>query len=211
MGLDWVVLSRTEGEHEINPTEVIGAVRATRHDPAVIDALRGIWESQGSDDSFDAFLDAVTTKEPPPIVIPFGPDARTAMPAVRAEVQYYGYRGKALEPELNRISAAAENEGEDLGWMWGRLSSRSEIESRISELERILAGHRTQNEVVCSVADEFFSAWQTVDEDQLREFEARFSSDTELGDHVFEVFSYLGAIAWLQFWSDKGFVIAADF
>ncbi len=117
MGLDWVVLAREEGDAEINPTEVIGAVRASRGDPDVVAALREIWAQQQSDDTFEEFLDHVVNQDPPPIVLPYGSDLSDAMPAVRAEAQYYGFRGKALEPSLSRVSAAAERDGEDFGWL----------------------------------------------------------------------------------------------
>src|SRR5215468_7689357 len=43
MGLDWIVLSKKVDGREINPTEVIGARRASRCDPEVLAAITDYW------------------------------------------------------------------------------------------------------------------------------------------------------------------------
>ncbi|GAB5406967.1 MAG: hypothetical protein Aurels2KO_51980 [Aureliella sp.] len=211
MGLDLVVLAKEQHGVDINPTDVIGARRANRDDPQVMDELRRIWESGDQTATFDAFVDDVVSRDVPPIVIQYGDGFESAIPAVRAEVQYYGFRGKAIEPAGNRVSAFAERNGHDMSWLYGDLATQSDIESRIALLQRIIDEYRRENAEVTSTAEQCYQAWRRRDFAEYEKMKQSFRDDPETEQHVFEVFSFFGAIDWFRFWVDKGFTIAADY
>ena len=211
MGLDLVVLAKEKDGVEINPTDAIGARRANRDDAQAMEALRRIWEAGDRAATFDAFVDDVVSREVPPIVILYGEDFESAMPAVRAEVQYYGFRGKAIEPAGNCVSAFAEQNGHDMSWLYGELNTQAEIESKIELLQSILDGYRGENAEITSIAEGYYQAWRQRDAAELEKLEQSFRNNPETAEHVFQLFSFIGAIDWFRFWVDKGFAIVADY
>ena len=130
---------------------------------------------------------------------------------MRAEAQYYGFRAKAIEPRYNRIAAFAEGRGHDFSWLFGKLEARSEIEGRIADLEKALDRYRRENLEICDFAERYYSAWREGRPKDMAALEEQMGATADLEDHVYELFSVLGAIDWLRFWSDKGFRIAAEF
>lgn len=211
MGLDWVVLAKERDGVEINPTEAIGAKRASRDDPEVMDELRRIWEAGDQSQPFDGFVEDAVSQVVPPIVVTFGSGFEAAIPAVRAEVQYYGFRGKAIEPKGNRVSAFAERNGHDLSWLYGDLESQGDIEAKIAQLVQIIDHYRRGNPDITSLAESYYHAWRQRNLAEMEKFEQAFESDPDAEDHLFELYAFFGVIDWLRFWSDKGFKIAADF
>ncbi len=211
MGLDLVVLAKEHNGVDINPTDVIGARRANRDDRQVMDELRRIWESGDQATAFDNFVDNVASCDVPPIVIQYGDGFASAMPAVRAEVQYYGFRGKAIEPASNRVSAFAERNGHDMSWLYGELATQTEIESTIDLLQSILEDYRRENAEITSRAEQFYRAWRRREFAEHERLEQSFRDDPGTEEHIFELFAFFGAIDWLRFWADKGFTIAADY
>ena len=133
MGLDWVVIAKEENGREINPTDILGVRRASKTDPEVVERLRELYSDRGERLSFDDWLDSLVTADPPPIVIPFGEDCRDAIPGVQAEVQYYGFRAKALEPEINRVSAFAVEDGRSLDWLWNDHDTTEQIDASVQQ------------------------------------------------------------------------------
>lgn len=211
MGLDWVILAKEVNRIEINPTEVIGAKRATRDDPLVVNELRLIWQDSDQAMTFDEFLTEVTSREIPPVVIPFGEGFQDAIPAVQAEVQYYGYRGKAIEPEFNCISEFAEQNGQDMSWIYGEMVAQSDIEEKINLLEGIFNRYKSIYPEIATAGEQYFLAWHQQRSVELDQIEQDLTNDIDKEKIVFEIFGFLGAIEWLRFWSDKGFKIVADF
>jgi hypothetical protein len=211
MGLDLVIMAKQQYGIEINPTEVIGARRASRDDPEVMERLRTVWDAGDKASTFDEFVDELIAREFPPVVIHFGDGFEAAIPAVAAEGQYYGYRGKAIEPAGNRISAFAESNGHDLSWLYGKHGTKRVIESRINLLQRILDGYRDDNAEITTITEEYYHVWRRRDFAELEKLEQSFPDDPDSKDHIFELYSYFGAIDWFRFWADKGFAIAAEY
>jgi hypothetical protein len=211
MGLDWIVLAKEQNGLEINPTEVIGSRRANREDPEVMEELRRIWEDGNQLTKFEQFVDELVSREIPPIVIPFASEFEAAIPAVRSEAQFYGFRGKTIEPYCNRISEYAERNGYDMSWLYGTFNTQVDIEAAISLLQQILSEYRTTNTQITSLAEKYYRAWRRHDSAEAQRMEEAFETDPEIEDHVLELYSYFGAIDWLQFWSDKGFKIVAEY
>lgn len=211
MGLDWVVLGKEADGAYINPTEIIGARRASRTDPEVMAEMLRIWESGDKEISFQNFVEDLVSREVPPIVIQYGDEFEGALPAVMAEAQYYGYRAKAIEPDLNRISVFAERSGIKMDWLYGNMENESEIRERIQLLEKILDLYRSENSAVVELAEKFFADWRHARKDALDNMDKYSGGDAETEEHLFEIFGFIGAIDWLRFWSDKGFAVAADY
>ena len=134
MGLDWVVLEKEQNGRMVNPTEVIQAKRATRDDAEVLVGMLSIWKSGDQSIAFEDFVEEAVSSEIPPIVIPFGEGFQNAIPAVQAEVQYYGYRAMVLETRLNCVSQFGERSGYDFSWIFGQLSTQDEIIGKVIEL-----------------------------------------------------------------------------
>jgi hypothetical protein len=209
MGLDWVVLAREEGQDTVQPTEVLGAKRATDNDDDVINRLRDIWAGgEKGGQSFDEFLTTMRAQEVPPIVIGFGPDAQAAVPAVRAEGQYYGFRAQALDPQSNSLSAWAAKHGQGFNWLYQPMAGESQINEGVQELAHVLGQFRSAQPDIAALGDQYYTAWQSRQRDEELE---RQVVKPELQELVFDVFAYLGAIAWLTFWSTKGFKIAPEY
>lgn len=211
MGLDWVVLAKEVNRVEINPTEVIGAKRATRDDPLIVNEMRLIWQDGDQTMTFDEFLTDTTSRDIPPILIPFGEGFQDAIPAFQSEVQYYGYRGKAIEPGLNCVSEFAEQNGYYMSWIYGEMATQSDIEERINSLEEIFNKYKSDYPEIASVGERYFLAWRQQQSAEVDQIEQDLEHDTDKEKIIFEIFGFLGAIEWLRFWSDKGFEIVADF
>ena len=207
MGLDLVVLAKGN----LNPTDAIGARRADRNDTQVMEELRRIWNAGDQTITFDAFVDDAVSGEVPPIVIAYGEDFESAKPAVQAEVQYYGYRGKSIEPGHNRVAVFAEDNGHDMSWLYGELVTQAEIESTIGMLQQTLDEYLAKNTEIAPSAREYYQAWLRRDAEEPEEIVQLFQDDPEAQEHVFELFSFFGVIDWLRFWADKGFIIKGDF
>ena len=173
-----------------------------------MDELRRIWESGDQAATFETFVDDVVSRDVP---IQYGDGFESAIPAVRAEVQYYGFRGKAIEPAGNRVSAFAERNGHDMSWLYGELGTQAEIESKINLLQRILDDYRRENAEITSMAEQYYQAWRRRDFAEHEKIEQSFPDDPQTEEHVFELFSFFGAIDWFRFWAGKGFTIAADY
>ena len=211
MGLDWVVIAKTVNGKEINPTEVFGAKRASKSDPEVVQKLREIHSARGERSPFDEWLHSLIEKEPPPIVISFGTDCRDAIPGVQAEVQYYGFRGKALEPEINKVSAFAVAEGRSMDWLWKDHDTADQIRDSIRWLSDILQTYSASHRRAYELAKRRFDSWRCEDIAEVAAIDGETSADANMEDEVFAIFAYLSAVLWLTFWQDKGFKIAADF
>ena len=211
MGLDWVVLAKEVNEVEINPTEVIGAKRATRDDPHIVNEWRLIWQEGDQVMTFEEFLTDATSRQIPPIVIPFGEGFHDAIPAFQAEVQYYGYRGKVIEPELNCVSEFAEQNGYDMSWIYGEMATQSDIEERINLLEKIFNKYKFSHSKIASAGERYFLSWRQQQVTEVDHIEQELEHDADKEKIIFEIFGFLGAIEWLRFWSDKGFEIVADY
>jgi hypothetical protein len=211
VGLDWIVLAKEQDGVEINPTDVIGSRRATRDDPEVLSELRRIWAAGDQANTFDQFVDELVSRDVPPVVILYGKGFEAAIPAVQAEVQFYGFRGKAIEPNRNRVSAFAERNGHDISWLYGEFATQTDIEKAINLLQRILSDYRREAVEITSLAERYYGTWRRRDSIEMQKIEQELKGDPDLEDHVLELYSFIGAIAWLQFWADKGFKIAADY
>lgn len=211
MGLDWVLLEKEEDGVWVYPTETIQAKRATRNDAEVLAEMLFIWKSGDQSLSFEDFVENAVTLETPPIVIQFGEGYEDAIPAVQAEVQYYGYRAKVIEPRLNCVSRFAEQAGYDLSWIFGQLTCRAEILDKINELERIYESFQSTNKELTHEGEKYYRAWREQNKDLQDELEQRYFNNDTYWDDILSVYGFLGAIDWLRFWSDKGFTIAADY
>jgi hypothetical protein len=211
MGLDWVVIAKEKDGKEINPTDILGAKRASRFDSEVVGKLRDIHTSRGERSDFDDWLSSLIAQDPAPIVIPFGPEYRDAVPGVQAEVQYYGFRGKALETEINRLSEFAVAKGNSMDWIWQDLDTEDKIKSSIQKLTSTLEAYSALHPRPYNIAKQRFDSWRSEDLEGVNKADQEIASDADMQDHVFEIFTYLAAILWLSFWQDKGFKIAADF
>jgi len=211
MGLDWVVVAREDGEVPVYPTEILGARRASRDDSEVLAELRRIWESGAQESSFDEFVEQLVSQEVPPVVIGFGEGCESAAPAVVAEGQYYGYRAKAIEPSLNRISVFAEQNGIEMDWLYDQMRSEAEIRERIELLETIFDRYRSENPEIVRDGEMFYADWRRAPGEWMDHEEKYAGGDAEVEEHLFEIYAFLGAIDWLRFWADKGFQIAAEY
>jgi len=211
MGLDWIVLGKEQNGVWVNPTEVIQAKRATRNDAEVLAEMLFIWKSGDQSLSFEDFVENAVSLETPPIIIQFGTGFEKAIPAVQAEVQYYGYRAKVIEPRLNCVSRFAEQAGYDFSWIFGQLATQNEIVGRIRELEQIYKSFQVASEELTSEGEKYYQAWREQNKDLQDELEQRNFDNAEYWEDVLSVYGFLGAIDWLLFWSDKGFTVAADY
>jgi hypothetical protein len=211
MGLDWVVIAKEENEREINPTDILGVRRASKTDPEVVERLRELYADRGEHLSFDDWLDSLVANDPPPIVISFGEDCRDAIPGVQAEVQYYGFRGKALEPDINRVSAFAVEDGRSLDWLWNDHDTTEQIDASVKWISDVLDAYNPSNQKAFDLAKRRFDAWRRQDTVAISKIDDETASDPDLEDHVFAIFAYLSARLWLSFWAGKGFRIAADY
>jgi hypothetical protein len=242
MGLDWIVLAKEEDGREVNPTEVLGVKRLERNtqDPEILSVVQESYEQHLEQlrrkpldrpswlgrilgrkaeaprlPTLDEFVESILERsEIPPVVVPFGPDARGAVPEVVAEVQFYGYRGKALEPDCNGISRVAEQQGHDLSWLYGDFETREEIEEKIGLLKAMLAEfERAHPESLESARDELARLRDpsTPEEEKLRLEIQSTEGNAESACTSMDLAAVEGAIRWLEFWADKGFKIAADF
>jgi hypothetical protein len=211
MGLDWVVLEKEQNGILINPTEVIKAKRATRDDAEVLVEMLSIWKSGDQSITFEDFVEHAVSNEIPPIIIPFGAGFQNAIPAVQAEVQYYGYRGMVLESSLNCISRFAEQSGYDFSWIFGRLSTQDEIVSKINELQRIYEAFQLANKKLALEGEKYYRSWYEQNKDLQDKMEETYFKNGKYWDDIISIYGFLGAIDWLRFWSDKGFTIAADY
>jgi hypothetical protein len=212
MGLDWVVLEKEQNGFVVNPTEVIQAKRATREDAEVLAEMLSIWKSGDQSLSFEEFVEDTVSQEIPPVVIPFGDGFQDAIPAFQAEVQYYGYRGMVLESRINCISRFAEQSGYDFSWIFGELTNQNEIVGKIKELEQIYKSFQPANRDLILEGEKYYKAWRERNQDlQDKLEEAYLSKGESYWNDILSVYSFLGAIDWLRFWSDKGFIIAADY
>jgi hypothetical protein len=211
MGLDWVVLGKEQNGIFINPTEVIKAKRATRDDVEVLAEMLSIWKDGDQSISFEDFVQDAVSSEIPPIIILFGDGFQNAIPAVQAEVQYYGYRGMALESRLNCVSRFAEQSGYDFSWIFGQLSSQDEIVGKIKELGQIYSAFQAANKELALEGEKYYRAWREQNKDLQDKLEQTYLKNSDNWDNVISIYGFLGAIDWLQFWSDKGFTIAADY
>jgi hypothetical protein len=263
MGLDWVVIAKEENGVEINPTEVLGAKRLEpgTKDPEVLSAVRQMYddhlaklEQQAHTDSkpgllkrifgaketkkrvptFEEFINELTSHyEYPPVVVPFGEEAKEAIPKIPATEQYYGYRGQALLPDVNGISRFAENKGEDLSWMHQELKTQSEIEDKITILQKILqlfeqayphefvkaketlgryhdpnVPQEEKRKIGLEAGVFDFETVQSMDPAEIKSFQEKAA---ESPCTFADLEAYEGAVQWLTFWKDKGFSIAADY
>jgi hypothetical protein len=211
MGLDWVVLEKEQNGILINPTEVIKAKRATRDDAEVLVEMLSIWKSGDQSITFEDFVEDAVSNEIPPIIVPFGDGFQNAIPAVQAEVQYYGYRGMALEPRLNCVSRFAEQSGYDFSWIFGQLSTQDEIVGKIKELEQIYEAFQSANKNLALEGEKYYRAWREQNKDIQDKLEQAYLKNGEYWDDIISIYGFLGAIDWLRFWSNKGFTIAADY
>jgi hypothetical protein len=211
MGLDWVVLEKEQNGILINPTEVIKAKRATRDDSEVLVGMLSIWKSGDQSITFEDFVEDAVSNEIPPIIVPFGDGFQNAIPAVQAEVQYYGYRGMALEPRLNCVSRFAEQSGYDFSWIFGQLSTQDEIVGKIKELEQIYEAFQSANKNLALEGEKYYRAWREQNKDIQDKLEQAYLKNGEYWDDIISIYGFLGAIDWLRFWSNKGFTIAADY
>ena len=211
MGLDWVVLEKEQNGVLVNPTEAIQARRATRNDAEVLAEMLFIWKSGDQSLSFEDFVEEAVSSKIPPIVIEFGKDFQDAIPAVQAEVQYYGYRGMVLEPRLNCVSQFAEQSGYDFSWIFGQLTTQDEIIGKIKELEQIYESFQSANKELALEGEKYYRAWREQNKDLQDKLEQTHINNGEYWDDILSVYGFLGAIDWLRFWSDKSFTIAADY
>ena len=211
MGLDWVVIAKQKDGKEINPTDILGARRASRSDIEVVEKLRMIHASRGEQTHFEDWLSSLLAQDPPPIVIPFGALCRDAVPGVQAEVQYYGFRGKALEPEINRLSVFSITNGNSIDWIWKGFETEEEIRNSIQRLSSTLEAYSILHPHPYEIAKRRFDSWHSEDVEGVAKIDQEIVSDFDMQDHVFEIFAYFAAILWLSFWQDKGFKITADF
>jgi hypothetical protein len=211
MGLDWVVLEKEQNGIFINPTDVIKAKRATRDDAEVLAEMLSIWKSGDQSITFEDFVDDTVSNEIPPIIIPFGDGLQSAIPAVQAEVQYYGYRGMALESRLNCVSRFAEQTGYDFSWIFGQLSSQDEIVGKIKELEQIYEAFKSANKELALEGEKYYRSWREQNKDLQEKLEGIYLKKDKYWNDIISIYGFLGAIDWLWFWSDKGFTIAADY
>jgi hypothetical protein len=212
MGLDWVVLEKKQDGVLVNPTEAIQAKRATRNDADVLAEMLFSWKSGDQTLTFEDFVEDAVSLEIPPVVIPFGDGFQDAIPAVQAEVQYYGYRGMVLEPRLNCVSRFAEQSGYDLSWIFGQLTTHDEIESKIKELEQIYGLFQSANKELAFEGEKYYRSWREQKKDlQINLEQTHFDRGESYWNDILSVYGFLGAIDWLSFWSDKGFTIAADY
>jgi hypothetical protein len=211
MGLDWVVLEKEQNGILINPTEVIKAKRATRDDAEVLVEMLSIWKSGDRSITFEHFVEDAVSNEIPPIIIPFGAGFQNAIPAIQAEVQYYGYRGMALEPRLNCVSRFADQSGYDFSWIFGQLSTQDEIVSKIKELEQIYEAFQSANKKLALEGEKYYRSWREQNKDLQDKLEQTYLKNDKYWDDIISIYGFLGAIDWLRFWSDKGFTIAADY
>jgi len=211
MGLDWVVIAKVKGGKEINPTDILGVKRASRSDSEVMEILRDIHTSREEQTDFDDWLDSLIAQDPPPIIIPFGPESRNAIPGIEAEAQYYGFRGKALEPKFNRLSTFAVSKGRSMEWIWEDQETEKEINASIRRLTSTLEEYSHLHPQPYKIAKQRFESWYSDDTEEVSTIDEKIASDPELQEQVIDIFAYLAAISWLTFWQDKGFVIVADF
>jgi hypothetical protein len=212
MGLDWVVLEKEVNGVVTNPTDIIQAKRATRNDAEVLAEMLSIWKSGDQSLSFEEFVEDAVSQEIPPVVIPFGDGVHNAIPAVQAEVQYYGYRGMVLEPRINCISQFAEQSGYDFSWIFADLNTQDEILGRIQELEQIYRDFQSVNHELALEGNNYYQAWRERNQDlQDKLEETYFKKGASYWNDILSIYGFLGVIDWLRFWSDKGFIIAADY
>lgn len=212
MGLDWVVLEKVQNGVVVNPTETIQAKRATRDDAEVLAEMLSIWKSDNQSLSFEDFVEDAVSQEIPPIVIPYGNKFQDAIPAFQAEVQYYGYRGMVLEPRINCVSRFAEQSGYDFSWIFGELTTQDEIVGKIRELEQIYKSFQSAKDELALEGEKYYRAWRQQNQKLQDNLEQTYVNKGEpYWNDILSVYSFLGAIDWLRFWSDKGFTIAADY
>jgi hypothetical protein len=211
MGLDWVVLEKKQNGFLVNPTEIIQAKRAIHDDAEVLAEMLSIWESGDQSITFEDFVEDAVSNEIPSIVIPFGDGFQDAIPAVEAEVQYYGYRGMVLEPRLNCVSRFAEQLDYDFSWIFGQLTTQDEIVGKINELEQIYEAFQSTNRELALEGEKYYYAWREQNKGLQDELERTYLNNGKYWDDILSIYGFLGAIDWLQFWSDKGFTIAADY
>ena len=212
MGLDWVVLEKEQNGILVNPTEAIQPKRATRNDADVLAEMLFIWKSGDQSISFEDFVEDAVSLEIPPIVIPFGDGFQSAIPAVQAEVQYYGYRGMVLEPSINCVSRFAEQSGYDFSWIYGELTTQDEIVGKINELEQIYESFRSVNKELAAEGKKYYHCWREQNKDlQDKLDKTYFDKGASYWNDIQSIYGFLGAIDWLRFWSDKGFTITADY
>ncbi|HEV7668588.1 MAG TPA: hypothetical protein VGS22_08700 [Thermoanaerobaculia bacterium] len=211
MGLDWVVLDREIDGTQVNPTEVLGAKRATRIDPEVLNEMRRIWETGDREVPFEEFVEGLVSRETPPIVISYGEGFEAAIPAVKAEAQYYGYRAKAIEPDVNRISAFAVANGISMDWLYDEMCSPAEILQKIQILEKVFDRYRVANSPAVQLAEKYDEEWKRRGKKSRVPMSEFSGGDAAMEEHLYEIHAFLGAIEWLRFWSDKGFEIVADY
>jgi len=209
MGLDWVVIAKQDGAREVNPTEAIGARRVDPADEEVMAILHDVWSEGDRAQPFADFVRGLAAQEVPPIVIPFGLGFEAALPAVRAEVQYYGYRGQALLPDGNRVLRQRQDAGWSSDTLYADMPDAAAIEARRLALAQALSAYAEANVSICALARRYYASFRAQDQAAGAAIEDEFT-DQDMADHVFEIFAVLGAIDWLAFWSDKGFRIAAD-
>lgn len=172
--------------------------------------------------SFEDWKAALVAEKPSPVVVPFGPNCPPdGKPEISAAVQWYGFRGREVQPEHNMLVRwwAAKNEI-DLNRVYHRDSGFDDLprsETPLNELGSVeptigdMAALFAKMEADC--AETFPEIAAAADEASLSE--ARMGPYPERGlanaARPVDLTMIRGAARFFRFWEGRGYMIAPDY
>jgi len=172
--------------------------------------------------SFEAWKAALAAQRPPPVVVKFGPNCPPeGRPQPAAIVQWYGFRGRVVQPEHNVLARwwAAKNEV-DLNLIYygdGRFDDKPRSETPFRDLE---INEPTIGDMAALFAKMEADCTETFPEiaaaaDESPDVEADMGPYPERGlDEVaspVDLAMIRGAARFFAFWEGRSYPIAADY
>lgn len=171
--------------------------------------------------SFEAWRATLLNRDPPPVVIEFGPNCPPGgRPYPAAIVQWYGFRGRVVQPEYNMLVAWWEQKAglEMMFFYFNELvpdGPRSEVSFEDLELDDCtiadMAALFEKMEADCVEAFPELAA--AADENPHEEAEFGPYPDRGLDDIASPVDLTMirGAARFFKFWQGRGYAIAPDY
>jgi len=179
-------------------------------------------ERRGPPPTFEAWRAELTARTPPPVVVPFGPNCPPeGEPNAPAAVQWYGFRGKVLEPEWNGFTRWwSDKNGLELGVVLygdGNFEDGPRSAIPIESLDMTsptiadMAALFEQMAADCAAAAPEIAAAADADQfggDTMGPYpESGFDDRADPSD----LSVIRGAARFFRFWEGRGYAIASDY